>query len=137
MVIRHAGKNLFIIQLPNASMRDKILEVGPWHIQNNPLIVRKWEPRLSSLEFKMFKLLIWIHFSNVPLELFTQRGLSYISSAIGSSLYMDKIIASQQRLAFAKICVEVEATKEIPRSIEVEMKDGSLVTIIVKVPWTP
>ena len=40
-------------------------------------------------------------------------------------------------MAFAKICVEVEATKEIPHSIEVEMKDGSLVTVTVEVPWAP
>ncbi|XVE59832.1 hypothetical protein DITRI_Ditri05aG0078400 [Diplodiscus trichospermus] len=39
--IRPAGPNLFIIQLPNAATRDRILEQGPWHIQNKPLIVRK------------------------------------------------------------------------------------------------
>ena len=37
--IRPARLNLFIIQLPNAATRDKVLEEGPWHIQNQPLIV--------------------------------------------------------------------------------------------------
>ena len=38
-----AGFNLFVIQFPNTEMRDKVLESDPWHIQNKPLIVRKWE----------------------------------------------------------------------------------------------
>ena len=86
--------NLFIIQFQNAVIRDRVLEDGPWHIQNQPLIVRKWEPGLASLEFDMAKLPIWIHLGKVPLELFTQKGLSYIASAIGSPLYMDRITAS-------------------------------------------
>ena len=41
---RPAGPNLFIIQFPNSSMRDRVLESRSWHIQSKPLIVRKWEP---------------------------------------------------------------------------------------------
>ena len=41
VVIKPVGLNLFIIQLPNSTARDKVLESGPWHIQNKPLIVRK------------------------------------------------------------------------------------------------
>ena len=41
---RPAGPNLFIIQFPNSSTRDRVLESGSWHIQSKPLIVRKWEP---------------------------------------------------------------------------------------------
>ena len=97
--VRSAGLNIFIIQLPNSSTRDKVLEGGPWHVQNMPLIVRKWEPDMESLEFNMETLPIWIHLGNVPLELFTKNGLSYIASAIGNPLYMDRITATQQRLA--------------------------------------
>ncbi|XVE91311.1 hypothetical protein DITRI_Ditri20bG0143500 [Diplodiscus trichospermus] len=86
--IRPAGVNVFIIQFPNSSMRDRVLESGPWHIQNKPIIVRKWEPGMRSLEFNMEKL---------------------------PPLYMDKITANQKRLSYAKVCVEMEATKDIPR----------------------
>ena len=95
MDLKPAGQNLFIIQFSNESTRDRVLEVGPWHIQNKSLIVRKWQPKLSTLEFNMAKLLIWIQLSNVPLELFTQRGISYIASAMENPLYMDRITANQ------------------------------------------
>ena len=90
-----AGVNLFIIQFPSAEGRDRVLESGPWHIQNKPLIVRKWEPRMEMLEFNMEKLPVWIHLGNVPLELFNQKGLSYITSTSGNPLYMDRITAGQ------------------------------------------
>ena len=78
-----------------------------------------------------------MHLGNVPLELFTAEGLSYIASAIGNPLYMDKFTASRSRLAFAKICVEMEAASTIPRFIDVKMRDGSYVSVSVDVPWFP
>ena len=43
----------------------------------------------------MDKLLVWIYLGNIPLELFTPNGLSYITSALGTSLYMDRVMTSQ------------------------------------------
>ena len=85
----------------------------------------------------MEKLPLWIHLSNIPLELFTQKGLSYIASAVGTPLYMDRITASQHRQAFAKVCVEIESVMEIPRFIKVGMRDGSVVIVNIHVPWYP
>ena len=135
--VRPAGRNLFIIQLPSSEARDRVLEMGPWHIQNNPLIVRRWEPGMKSLDLNMARLLIWIQLGNVPLELFTKNGLSYIASAIGNPLYMDRFTANQSRLSFAKICVEVDVSSVIPKSIDVKMRNGSFISISVDVPWLP
>ena len=135
--LKPARQNLFVIQFSNEATRDRVLEAGPWHMQNKPLIVRKWEPGLSTLEFNMAKLPLWIQLSNVPLDFFTQREISYIASAIGNPLYMDRITANQQRLSYAKVCVEIEVNKEIPRSIEVELRNGRTVSVMVEVPWMP
>ncbi|XVE86095.1 hypothetical protein DITRI_Ditri18aG0008800 [Diplodiscus trichospermus] len=132
--IRPAGTNLFIVQFSSSDARDRILEAAPWHIQNESLIVRKWEPSLKSLEFNMSKLLVWIQ-SNIPLELFTQKVISYIANALGNPLYMDRFTASQQRLAFAKVCVKLDAKFVLPKYIEVVFKDGTLAFIFVDVPW--
>ncbi|XVF60890.1 hypothetical protein PTKIN_Ptkin08bG0084500 [Pterospermum kingtungense] len=80
--IRSAGKNLFIIQFPNVNVRDWVLESGPWHIQHQPLIVRKWEEGMDSLDFNMARLLVWVNLYNVPLEAFSKKGLSYIASVL-------------------------------------------------------
>ena len=40
-------------------------------------------------------------------------------------------------MAFAKVCIEVEAAKKISKTIEVQLKDGSIVSVFVEVPWKP
>ncbi|KAK8571345.1 hypothetical protein V6N13_103472 [Hibiscus sabdariffa] len=101
--VNFAGENLFLFQSPNSESSDWVLANGPWHIHNMPIILRKWEPNLRSLEFNMDRLSVWIHLYRIPLELFTTVGLSYIASVIGIPLYMDSITAGLQRLAFAKV----------------------------------
>ncbi|XVF66298.1 hypothetical protein PTKIN_Ptkin10aG0024200 [Pterospermum kingtungense] len=106
---------------------DKILEAGPWHIQNQPLIVRKWEVEMEVLDFNLSKLPVWFLLSNIPLELFTQRGIACIESTLGQPLYMDKVTAQQQRLAYAQ---QTKATvqKWIPKNkkpVVQEVKDSA------------
>ncbi|GMI69541.1 hypothetical protein HRI_000623400 [Hibiscus trionum] len=80
---------------------------------------------------------VWVQLYNVPLELYTRLGLSYIASGLGVPLYMDSITASRERLEFAKVCVEIVAGASVPRAIPVKMKDGSIVMVKVKLPWMP
>ncbi|XVF41398.1 hypothetical protein PTKIN_Ptkin01aG0277000 [Pterospermum kingtungense] len=117
--LRSAGTNLFVVQFFNAATRDRVLDNGPWYIQNMPIIVRKWEPKMRLLEFNMATIPVWFKLGNVPLELFTQEGLGFIASGLGNPLYMDHITAKQQRLAFARVCVEIAAGKVIPHSLKV------------------
>ncbi|XVE68774.1 hypothetical protein DITRI_Ditri09bG0097000 [Diplodiscus trichospermus] len=100
MYIRPTGTNLFIVQFPNSETRDRVLKSGPWHIQNKPLIIRKQEPSLKTLEFNMAKLPVWVQLSNIPLEFFTQRGISYIA--------------------------KLDAKLEVPKMIDVVLRDGSI-----------
>ncbi|XVF82969.1 hypothetical protein PTKIN_Ptkin16aG0095000 [Pterospermum kingtungense] len=135
--VKPTGQNLFLVKFSTAESRDKVLESGPWHLQNRPLIIRKWEPRLRALDLDLKRIPVWVHLHDVPYELFTKKGLSYIASVIGHPLYMDKFIAKQQRLAYAKVCIELDAAREIPKLVKVRMKDGSLISVRVEVPWFP
>ncbi|GMI71454.1 hypothetical protein like AT3G31430 [Hibiscus trionum] len=101
--VSSVGENLVVFRFVNSTVRDWVFENGPWHFQNKPLILRRWEPNLSSLDFKLDRLPVWFHLWGIPLELFSRRGLSYIASAIGCPLYMDSTTASRQRLAYAKV----------------------------------
>ncbi|XP_039047666.1 uncharacterized protein LOC120188249 [Hibiscus syriacus] len=132
-----AGPNLFVFSFLDVGLREWVLENGPWHIQNKPLILRDWTPGMKKLSFDLSLLPIWVQLYNVPLELYSQKGLSYIANALGKPLFMDSITASRQRLEFAKICVEIEAGAIIPEFIQVLLKNGSYVNVRVLVPWFP
>ncbi|XP_039020001.1 uncharacterized protein LOC120151688 [Hibiscus syriacus] len=127
----------FIGDAPNFGSIDWVLENGPWQIQNKHLVLRKWEPNLRKLDFDLKRMPVWVHLYNVPLELFSRVGLSYIASAVGNPLYMDSVTASKDRLEFAKVCVEVEAGAVIPEVIHIVLRDGSFAKIRVYAPWFP
>ncbi|KAE8732331.1 hypothetical protein F3Y22_tig00002237pilonHSYRG01790 [Hibiscus syriacus] len=114
-----------------------ILENGPWHVQNKPLVLRKWEPSLQKLDFYLKHIPDWVQLYNVPLELYSRTSLSYIASTVGHPLYMDAITASKERLEYAKVCVEIGAGAINPKLVNVLLNDGFVVKIRVFVPWLP
>ena len=82
---------------------------------------------MKSLEFNKAKLPIWVHLKNMPLELFTKNEFSYIASALGNPLCTNKITANHRHLAYAKICVKIDAPLDIP--IPLRLRDGFRVPI--------
>ncbi|XP_039058910.1 uncharacterized protein LOC120202561 [Hibiscus syriacus] len=124
-----AGSNLFVFSFDNSLARDWVLENGPWHVQHKPLFLRKWEPNLKELHFDLDRMPIWIQLFNVPLELFSKKGLSYITSAIGKPLHMDSITASRARLEYSRVCVEISVGSKIPDFVDVLLYDESVVRI--------
>ncbi|KAK8610902.1 hypothetical protein V6N13_082058 [Hibiscus sabdariffa] len=109
------GRDVFSFANLTATARDWVLENGPRHIQNKPLVLRKWEPNLAKLNF----------------------GLSYIAGALGTPLYMDSITASRERLEYAKVYVEIGVDSEIPKHINLVLRNGSTNADHVYIPWLP
>ncbi|XP_039017080.1 uncharacterized protein LOC120147904 [Hibiscus syriacus] len=97
----------------------------------------QWEPNMQRLNFDLSRLPLWIHLYNVPLELYSREGLSYIVSALGVPLTMDSITASKTRLEYAKVCIEIGAKEDIPETVEVILANGKTSKIFVEVPWFP
>ncbi|MDV3166621.1 MAG: DUF4283 domain-containing protein ['Waltheria sp.' little leaf phytoplasma] len=135
--VKLAGNNLFLIQFKDERTCKWVVEGGPWHILNRMVIVRKWRPGLRSLDFKMERIPVWVNLHQVPLEYFTKRGMSYLASAMGHPLHMDNFTAQRKKVGFARVCVEIDLRKELPKDFDVELADGSFATVVVEVPWTP
>lgn len=92
---------------------------------------------MESLNLDLTKILVWILFSNIPLELFSRLGISYIASTVGIPLYHDKFTTNQEKLSFARVCVEVDIDMEIPKDIKVLLKDENIVHVFTDVAWMP
>ncbi|XP_039045103.1 uncharacterized protein LOC120184793 [Hibiscus syriacus] len=135
--VSYAGPNLYLFSFDSDSARDWVLENGPWYIYNKPLILRQWEPNLKKLHFDLTRISIWVHLYNVPLELFTNDGLSYIASAIGFPLSMESVTTTKTRLEFSKVCVEIGVSDVIPKFIDVVLNNGQETSILVEIPWLP
>lgn len=58
--ITSSDSDLFIIQLTSESTRQWILEYGPWHVLNRPVVIRKWEYGVTKLELDLSKFPIYL-----------------------------------------------------------------------------
>lgn len=94
----------FLFKFGDSSIKIWALKGGPWFIANRPLLLQKWKPDLTLEKLSLKKFPIWVVLCGVPLELLTAEWLSYIASAIGSPLCLDKA-TKQIRVHFSCVCV--------------------------------
>ncbi|XP_058190906.1 uncharacterized protein LOC131308106 [Rhododendron vialii] len=113
------------------------MEAGPWHVAGKLLILKPWEPQMVLTKEKLSTIPVWVQFSKIPLEFWTEQGLSYIASALGKPLYADDMTEKGKRLSFAKICVEIHVDTPLLDVVEVEYANGASAFINVKYPWKP
>lgn len=63
---------------------------------------------------------------NLPPECWTEEGLSRIASVIGHPIHVDKATGKKTRLAFARICIEVDAIDDLPEYIQVSVEGDNI-----------
>ncbi|KAI8008509.1 Heavy metal-associated isoprenylated plant protein 46 [Camellia lanceoleosa] len=136
--VHSLGENgFFMFKFKNANVVDCILSEGPYFLGEKLINFKKWEPglHLSKCVFSFFP--IWVKFFNVPLELWTEEGLSFVASVIGKPLFLDEPTRLKSRLTFARVRVEVDASKEIPNSFKINLGYCEPYEIKVEVSWRP
>ncbi|KAK8667842.1 hypothetical protein V6N13_105323 [Hibiscus sabdariffa] len=101
------------------------------------LVLRQWVPGLRFDVVSLDSAPVWVKLWHVPLELFSREGLSYIASALGKPLYMDRATTLKMQLEFAKICIEVYGTDVIPGSVTLDLGEGVTIDVGVEIDWAP
>lgn len=71
------------------------------------------------------------------MEYWSPVGLSYIASALGKPLYLDRKTASMSHIAFSRLFVEVEACRGLQKDIDVLGINGRIFTVQVTYDWAP
>ncbi|XP_022157428.1 uncharacterized protein LOC111024128 [Momordica charantia] len=120
-VITYLDDGLIVFQFLHASSCDWVLSHGPWHIGGKLLFLRPWTPGIVPQSFSFASVPVWVKLSNIPLELWTPRGLSVIDSVLGVPLCLDKATEDRSRLSFARISVEMRAASSFPSSVKVKV----------------
>lgn len=64
-------------------------------------------------------------------------SLSRIGSTIGTPLFADECTTNQTRISYARMLVEIDATKPIIKQIKVQDAEGSIVEQQVVYEWIP
>ena len=128
---------LYYFRFRDPEARNWVMDAGPWHLAGRPFILRTWKPGMDMLDIQLSTIPIWVKFYNIPLEYWTSTSHGHIASTVGISLHMDSLTENQTKLSFARICVEVGADCEFPKSISLDKGNGKYSTIRIEYPWAP
>ncbi|KAL2251891.1 UNVERIFIED_CONTAM: hypothetical protein Sindi_2311400 [Sesamum indicum] len=66
---------------------------------------------------------VWIKLRHLPVELWTEAGLSTVASGIGKPLYPDAITRACTRLDFARVCVMLDVSSKLHKHIIIMTPD--------------
>ncbi|GJW24772.1 RNA-directed DNA polymerase, eukaryota, reverse transcriptase zinc-binding domain protein [Tanacetum coccineum] len=127
--IRVNNDGTCLFKFNNLEGLQTVIDKGPWMVNNRPLIVQKWNPDIGMQKAEHCKLPIWVKLTDVPLEAWSTDGISALASSLGNPLIMDAMTASMchngmGRIDFARVLVEMDASKEFKSVIEVQYRDN-------------
>ncbi|GJU60103.1 putative ribonuclease H-like domain-containing protein, partial [Tanacetum coccineum] len=105
---------------------DAMLENGPWFIQNNLFILKKWHPDENLLKEDVSTIPVWVKLHGVPVTAFSENGLSAIATKLGTPLMLDSYTSdmcmqSWGRSSCARVMIELRADVELKDNIVVAM----------------
>ncbi|KAI8531013.1 hypothetical protein RHMOL_Rhmol11G0104400 [Rhododendron molle] len=84
-------EGFFFFQFNKPGAFRDLVEAGPWHFGGKLLILKQWHPQMNLEKDQLKNIPIWAQCYNIPLELWTALGLSYVASAVGRPLYADQM----------------------------------------------
>ncbi|KAL2250085.1 UNVERIFIED_CONTAM: hypothetical protein Sindi_2482200, partial [Sesamum indicum] len=113
------SNGFFFFRFKTIVAMEEIIEGGPWLFQGQSIVLQKWEPGMVMRKLKHTQVPMWVQFQNLPMELWTNEGLSLVASGIGRPLYQDAITRACTRLNFARVCVMLDVTMKLPKHLVV------------------
>ncbi|GJV73820.1 zinc knuckle CX2CX4HX4C containing protein [Tanacetum coccineum] len=136
----------FFFQFKTPKGLEDVLENGPWMIRKSPIILKKWNMNTRLCKDELARILVWVKIHDVPIQAFTEDGLSIIASKIGKPIMLDSYtssmcIKSWGRSSFARCLIEINAEDVLLDSLTIGIPcedDGFSIEIVsIEYEWKP
>ena len=112
-----------------------ILGLGHWQFARCPIILRRWHSDIS-LEPKEPKTIsIWTKLHGILSNMAHVRGISFVVARFGHPLITDTISAKQSRLDYARVCLDLDATKPLQQEAEFCKTSGHPYLVRAEYKW--
>nr|GEZ26176.1 hypothetical protein [Tanacetum cinerariifolium] len=114
--VQHHSNGVFLFKFANNEGLQFVLENRPWLINGKALLVQKWQLDVCIKKTEPSKLPLWVKLLNVPLEAWTQKGISALASGVGKPIIMDALTteichSGKGKLGYARVLVEPDLCK--------------------------
>ncbi|XP_020271501.1 uncharacterized protein LOC109846665 [Asparagus officinalis] len=114
---------IFLFKFKNKEEMNVILENGPWFFRSRPLSLKHWTigEDYEKINERIYP--VWVQLPALKLNLWNAKTISKIVSVIGRPVATDKLTANKQRLAYARVLVEVTMPADLPDFIILQGPD--------------
>ena len=115
-----------VFKFPDSVSRDEVIQKGPYSIFGRPLLLKIMAPDFDFDSKIPLSVPVWISLPNLPLNCWNARALGKIASVLGNPISTDRLTATRERISFARVLVEIDPTKELKRSVEIQLPTGKV-----------
>ncbi|KAL0295588.1 UNVERIFIED_CONTAM: hypothetical protein Sangu_3194000 [Sesamum angustifolium] len=105
------SSGFFFFRFHTRFAMEDVIEGGPWLFLGQPIVLQCWEQGMSLRRQQHTHVPVWIRLKHLPMEYWTEEGLSTVASGIGTPLYSDGI---------TKDCSRLDYAREDPKRVDVE-----------------
>ncbi|KAL1200688.1 hypothetical protein V5N11_019868 [Cardamine amara subsp. amara] len=109
-------------RISNPVTRNRVLRRGMWNLAEVPVIMSKWTHFLKEKSPEISSVPLWVHLKNVPIEMFSWKGLSFVTSAVGEPICLHPDTAQCLDVKVAKVFVKADLTKDFSKSKNLNYK---------------
>nr|XP_016515490.1 PREDICTED: uncharacterized protein LOC107832191 [Nicotiana tabacum] len=135
--IYYHNEGYFVIRFSNLEERDQVLYSGPHIFNNKPIIMKAWSEEFNVQDKVLKTIPLWVRFPNPPINCWSMKALSKIGSTLGNPVYADECTIGSIRISYARMLIEMDITKPLPRSVKLQDPTGRLILQEVTYDWEP
>lgn len=113
-----------VFRFANEEDRTRVLEGGPYDTFEDPWLIRPMPKCFSFDDASFGSIPTWIRLPGLPLDLWSEVALGKLVSNVGIPLAVDECTATMARISFARVLVEVDATKTLIKELSFPLHNG-------------
>lgn len=115
-----------VFKFPDCESREEVLQHGPFSVYGRPLMLKVMKLDFDFDEKPRLSVPVWVSLPNLPLNCWNARALGKIVYFLGKPITTDRLIATKERISYARVLVKVDRSKDLRRSIEMQLLSGKI-----------
>ncbi|CAN1121856.1 hypothetical protein LINPERHAP2_LOCUS1027, partial [Linum perenne] len=120
MQVIDVDMNCYLVRFEEEKDYFNALTGGPWMIFDHYLVVQQWDPSFRVSTKLPSKMVVWVRFPHLPIQLYHNQILTSLGNLIGRTIKMDHNTQTAVRGKFARIAVEIDLSEPLATGVELD-----------------
>ncbi|XP_074293049.1 uncharacterized protein LOC141619947 [Silene latifolia] len=134
--VLYFAKGWFYFRFASEEDCEKIMN-DSWNMNGFPLILKNWSTTVVEELHAAPLVPVRVKFPHLDPCLWSSKGLSKVASFVGRPICADEFTTNKSKLAFARILIEVDLSKDLPTSVSFKTPFRGRVEQKIEYEWLP